>query len=145
MEIVFRGFFCPGDDYSLALDLRYRELRKPLGLTFTEEELAKDLNDRHFGLFNDREILACLSVTDVGGRLGKIRQVATHRRYQGMGLGQRLGAEVEKILRSEGFIKLFCHARATAVPFYEKQHYILCSSEFKEVGIPHYVMEKILL
>lgn len=144
MEIVFRGFACPGEDYALALDLRFRELRQPLGLVFSEEELAKDFHDRHFGLFADGQILACLTVSDSGERVAKIRQVATDRRFQGEGFGKRLGEEVERLLRSEGFERLFCHARSTAVPFYEKQQYVLSSEEFTEVGIPHFRMEKLL-
>jgi predicted GNAT family N-acyltransferase len=145
MKIDFRGFSCPGEDYDLALDLRYRELRQPLGLVFTEEELGKDIHDLHYGLFAEGKILSCLTVSDMGAKVAKIRQVATDRRFQGKGLGIRLGKEVENILRRDGFERLFCHARATAVPFYEKQLYVICSEEFKEVGIPHYLMEKYLL
>jgi predicted GNAT family N-acyltransferase len=34
------------------------------------------------------------------------------------------------------------HARKSAVGFYEKNGYKICSGEFEEVTIPHYVMEK---
>jgi predicted GNAT family N-acyltransferase len=34
------------------------------------------------------------------------------------------------------------HARATAIDFYKRLGYSVCSEEFTEVGIPHRIMRK---
>lgn len=137
-----RIFACGSADYNKALALRYEELRKPLGLQFTEKELAKDLQDMHFGLFEAEHIVACLTLTKEPGGKVKMRQVATAKERQGTGLGRQLASEAEKYCRENGFETLYCHARKTAVPFYSKLGYIVISEEFTEVNIPHFIMQK---
>jgi predicted GNAT family N-acyltransferase len=48
----------------------------------------------------------------------------------------------ENIARDHGYRRLTMHARKSALGFYEKSGYKVCSDEFEEVTIPHYVMEK---
>lgn len=135
-------FNCPSSEYSKALGLRYRILRVPLGLEFTEEELKKDEADIHFGLFEGDEIIACLTLTECESNRMKMRQVAVDNNCQGKGLGQKLSLAGEEYARKKGFEIMFCNARKTAVPFYEKLGYKIVSDEFTEVNIPHYTMEK---
>lgn len=130
------------EDYTKALALRTAELRKPLGLTFTAEELKKDEEDLHFGLFDENEILACLTLTICDNKKVKMRQVATLASKQGTGLGRMLAKAAEEYAADNGYSFMFCNARKTAVPFYEKLGYRIVSGEFTEVGIPHYTMEK---
>ncbi|MBK7147811.1 MAG: GNAT family N-acetyltransferase [Bacteroidetes bacterium] len=129
-------------DYDRALALRDRELRQPLGLRFTTEELKKDEHDWHFGLFDGDEIAACLTLTACDCSRMKMRQVATDSAKQGKGLGRILSHAAEKFAADKGFEVMFCNARKSAVPFYEKLGYKIVSGEFTEVGIPHYTMEK---
>ncbi len=128
--------------YDKALQLRTDVLRTPLGLKFTAEELKKDESDTHFGLFEDDKILACLTLTKCADNKMKMRQVAVHPDFQKKGLGKKLAAESEIFAREKGFKIMFCHARKTAVPFYESMGYTIVGDEFSEVNIPHYLMEK---
>jgi predicted GNAT family N-acyltransferase len=48
----------------------------------------------------------------------------------------------ENIARDRKYTRLTMHARKSAVGFYEKSGYRICSDEFTEVTIPHFVMEK---
>ena len=41
------------DDYWLLVALRSEVLRKPLGLSFSDEELQSEGNQSHFGIFNN--------------------------------------------------------------------------------------------
>ena len=50
-------------EYQQMIDLRKEILRKPLGLSFTEEELASEKNDILIGAFDDDTILACCLLT----------------------------------------------------------------------------------
>jgi len=128
--------------YSKALQLRTDVLRTPLGLKFTLEELEKDEADAHFGSFQDDVIFACLTLAECPNGKMKMRQVAVHPDFQGKGLGKKLAIASEDYAKEKGFNTMFCHARKTAVPFYESMGYKTVGSEFLEVNIPHYLMEK---
>lgn len=131
-------------EYAQALALRYKILRKPLGLQFTDSELQKDEADVHLALFLDSRIVACLTLTACQNQRMKMRQVAVDGSYQQQGLGKQLSITAEQYALENGYTSMFCNARKTAVPFYEKLGYKIVSSEFEEVGIPHYTMEKAL-
>jgi predicted GNAT family N-acyltransferase len=142
MTSTIKTFEYNSPDYVKALKLRDRVLRKPLGLSFTEAELKKDEHDTHFGLFEGGTILACLILTETEDKQMKMRQVAVDDQYQGRGLGKELSLAAEKYAAGKGFTLMFCHARKTAAPFYQKLGYRIVGDEFTEVNIPHYVMEK---
>lgn len=131
-------------EYCAALQLRYEILRQPLGLQFTEEELLKDINDYHLGLFDHTGIIACLSLTPLTAEKIKMRQVAVAIKEQNMGRGKLLALEAEKFAVTNGYKIMCCHARKTAVPFYLKLGYRVDGEEFTEVHIPHYFMQKFL-
>ncbi len=140
---AIRTFTYGSADYKLAVDLRYKELRAPLGLQFTDAELQKDEPDVHMGLFDETgNILACLTLTDTGNSKLKVRQVATDSNQQGKGLGRKLSDAAEEYAKEHGYHTMYCHARKVASPFYLKLGYTIVSDEFTEVGIPHYVMQK---
>lgn len=130
------------NDYNKAVALRDKELRKPLGLQFTEAELLKDEHDVHMGLFDGYSILACLTLTDAGNGRLKVRQVATDSEQQGKGFGRHLSDAAEQYAKEKGYTLMFCHARKVAAQFYLKLGYEIVSDEFTEVNIPHYIMEK---
>ena len=130
------------EEYHQALSLRYKILRVPLGLEFTDEELKKDKHDLHFGIFENGKILACLTLTECENGRMKMRQVAVDGNLQGKGLGSALALAAERYSKERGSKIMFCHARKTAVPFYLKLGYKIVGDEFAEVNIPHYVMEK---
>ena len=71
-----------------------------------------------------------------------MRQVATAKSFQGKGMGRDLYLFCERELKSEGISEIYCHARKSAIPFYEKMDFIIVSDEFIEVGIPHVKMKK---
>jgi predicted GNAT family N-acyltransferase len=129
--------------YRAAVDLRDRLLRRPLGLVFTPEELAREVLHRHWVLLDaSGAARACLMVVAAAAGTAQIRQMAVDTHLQGTGLGRRLMSEVETTLRREGLKTLFLHARAEAVGFYARLGYELDGPTFSEVGIPHRKMVK---
>jgi GNAT superfamily N-acetyltransferase len=79
---------------------------------------------------------------DEGNKTVRLRQMAVLSGLQGKGIGRVLMMFAENIARDRGYKRLTMHARGTAVGFYEKLGYNICSDEFFEVTIPHYIMEK---
>ena len=126
------------------VNLRNEILRKPLGLSFTTEELEKEKDDILMGAFEDDKLLGCCLLTRMDSKTVRLRQMAVPNSMQGKGVGRALMIFAENIARDLGYQKLCMHARKTAVGFYQKLGYGISGDEFFEVTIPHYVMEKIL-
>lgn len=131
-------------EYKQMVDLRFQILRKPLGLTFQEEELEREKNDILIGCFDEDKLEGCCMLKQEGEDTVRLRQMAVISGLQGKGLGKALMIFAENIARDRGYKRLTMHARKSAQGFYEKLGYEVCSDEFTEVTIPHYVMEKML-
>jgi predicted GNAT family N-acyltransferase len=132
-------------EYRLMVDLRTEILRKPLGLTFSPEDLEKEKEDILIGAFDDDRILACCMLTKENEQTCRLRQMAVLNNLQGKGIGASLMHFAEIVARDKGYRTMSMHARKTARGFYEKLGYHVASDEFEEVTIPHYVMEKRLV
>jgi predicted GNAT family N-acyltransferase len=131
-------------EYQQMVHLRSEMLRKPLGLSFTEEELEKEKDDILMGAFEDDRLLGCCLLTPMDAGTIRLRQMAVPNSMQGKGVGRALMIFAENIARDLGYRKLCMHARKTAVGFYQKLGYSISGDEFMEVTIPHYIMEKAL-
>jgi N-acetylglutamate synthase-like GNAT family acetyltransferase len=130
-------------EYDEAITLRDQVLRKPLNLQFTEEQIAEEFNQIHFGYYNEHhELIACLSYQPKEDNILKMRQVAVDSSIQNKGIGSKLVLATEQWAKHKGFKKIILHARDTAVPFYNKLNYQLVDEPFTEVGIKHFMMEK---
>ncbi len=129
-------------DYEQMVKLRYEIMRKPLGLSFTEEELKKEKDDILIGAFEEDEIIGCCLLTRVDADCTRLRQMAVQKNRQGLGIGESMMQFAENIARDRGFKKIVMHARETAIGFYERYGYKTKGDEFIEVNIPHRVMEK---
>ncbi|MEP6674716.1 MAG: GNAT family N-acetyltransferase [Ferruginibacter sp.] len=129
-------------DYASMVKLRDDVLRKPLGLSFTADELAREKEDILIGAFDEDEILACCLLTKVDAYTLKLRQMAVQNNMQGKGIGATMMNFAETLARDKGFRCLTMHARNTAIGFYEKFGYKKKGEEFIEVNVPHHVMEK---
>ncbi len=70
--------------------------------------------------------------------------MAVDNTVQKSGLGTAMLAFAEYVATKEGFEKITLHARKVALGFYEKYDYKIVGSEFTEVGISHYEMEKLI-
>lgn len=130
------------EEYRQALILRDNILRKPLGLNLFEEDLSREVDDLHIGVFIKENLIAVLTLTPLNKDAVKMRQVAVKECYQGQGIGTKTVAFAEKEAKKRGYQQIVLHARKTAVPFYEKMGYSIVSGEFTEIHIPHYKMEK---
>ena len=129
-------------EYKKSIELRDKILRKPLGMVFTEEYLARDENDFLIGLFKSENILATLNLTPLTPNRIKMRQVAVVHNLQGQGLGRKIVEFSETIARKNNYSIMELNARDTAVPFYKRLNYKIIGEKFVEVGIEHYKMEK---
>jgi predicted GNAT family N-acyltransferase len=131
-------------EYQQMVNLRNEILRKPLGLSFSAEDLEREKEDILMGAFEDERLLGCCLLTRMDDGTVRLRQMAVPNGMQGKGVGRALMIFAENIARDLGYKKLCMHARKTATGFYEKLGYAVAGDEFMEVTIPHYIMEKAL-
>jgi predicted GNAT family N-acyltransferase len=128
--------------YDASVALRNEVLRRPLGLELTNGELEQERSDYHLVCQSGGKLVGCLVLVPQSNNEVKMRQVAVSPRAQGQGIGRALTQFAEDFARQRGFARVTLHARATAVPFYEKLGYEQVGEQFEEVTIPHWSMQK---
>ena len=140
---TFREILFGTGEYRLECRLREGVLRRPLGLPLSEEDLAGEKDQLHFGLFGPgNELVACVVAVRLSPTEARIRQMAVSPSHQRKGLGQRLMVDLERNLEARGFRKFVLNARSSAVGFYEKLGYAVVGDEFVDVTVPHVRMSK---
>ena len=129
--------------FDLAMDLRNRVLRIPLGLTFDVKDISDEYKEFHLGMIRaNQELLACLSMRVKDDLTLKMRQVAVEPEMQGHGIGRQLVHYTELWCAFRGIERIELNARERAVRFYENMNYEILGEPFIEVTIPHYKMQK---
>ena len=129
-------------EYRLMLKLREDLLRKPLGISFTKEELEKEKSDVLIGAFDDDDILGCCMLVEMEPGVVRLRQLAVLNNLQGKGVGTAILQFSENLARDLGYNKITMHARKNTVDFFEKLGYQTVGEEFIEITIPHFEMHK---
>ena len=124
-------------EYAESLALREAVLRRPLGLAWTAEELAKEESSVHLGCFRDDMLAGALVLTPEDGGTVRMRLVAVAPMHQGQGVGSALVACAEDVAKRLGYHRMVARARETAVPFYRKHGYGVEDETFVQVGLPH--------
>lgn len=140
-KLVARIIACPGPDYDQEIKLRNEVLRKPLGMDLLTEDLSREVNDIHIGLFRGQELIGTLILTPGQGYV-KMRQVAVAENARGINAGTQMVQFSEEVAREKGFSRIELNARLEAVKFYLKNGYTTVGNQFTEVGIPHFKMVK---
>ncbi|MBN2558114.1 MAG: GNAT family N-acetyltransferase [Clostridia bacterium] len=142
MKIGFREIEYGSEEYRQELKMRDRILRKPLGLNLFDEDLVGEAHDFHLGAFTEDGLAGVLVLTAKDSKTLKMRQVAVDAQLQGMGIGRGLVEFAEAFASLLGYGRIEMNARETAVDFYLRLGYAVCSERFIEVTIPHFKMEK---
>lgn len=130
------------EDYQQTIRLRSEILRKPLNLSFSEADLAKEKDDIHIAAFDEDVLLGCCLLTPVDQECVRLRQMAVQNNVQGKGIGAAMMRFAENVAADKGYSTIMMHARESAVGFYKKLGYAVSSEQFQEVSLPHYVMKK---
>lgn len=140
MELVEITYDSP--DYRAALELRQQILRRPLGLDLYAQDLSVEANEWHFGLKEQDELIATVTLRPDGPGRVRLRQMAVAPSHQGQNLGRQLIEQVEPIARDRGIAEITLHARCEAEGFYTRLGYTRVGDEFMEVGVRHVEMRK---
>lgn len=128
--------------YQQMVQLRDEVLRRPLGLTFSHEQLEAEKNDILVGAFEDDRILGCCILTPIDNNTVKLRQMAVAKKQQHKGIGYSIMQFAENLARDKGYKLITMNARDSAIGFYTKMGYQVVGDSFIEVTVPHHVMQK---
>lgn len=140
--MIFSQFKVNTPEYQQSLVLRENILRAPLGLTLSEQDLARENEQLHFGLFKQAQIQAVVLLKPISATTLKLRQMAVSSEQQGQGLGKTLIQNAEQEVSKLDYKRIEMAARLTAVPFYQSLGYETIGAPFNEVGIEHIKMAK---
>lgn len=141
--MIFKRISFGSAEYGQECALRDAVLRRPLGLSLYDEDLDKEKDQLHFGLFDAQgRLCGCVVAIPGSDCQAKIRQMAVAPDCRGRGYGSRIISELEAYLASCGFTHAYLHARVSAVGFYRKQGYSVMGDEFVEVTLAHVRMDK---
>jgi ribosomal protein S18 acetylase RimI-like enzyme len=144
--------------YAAELDLRYRVLRAPLGLSRAQTLSAFEEQSVHLLAVDGDVVVGCVLFRPLGdpaqggqsgqsgqsARQGRLYQMAVEPQLQRRGIGAQLVAALEAEVARRGFDEVVLHARQAAVGFYEHAGYAAEGPPFIEVGIPHVKMRKLI-
>ena len=133
------------NEYLQMVQLREQVLRRPLGLTFSHDELIKEKDDILIACMDDGDMLGCCILTRIDNDTMRIRQMAVPDKLHGKGIGASIMNFAETLAKDKGCRTMTMHARDTAIGFYEKFGYRIKGNQFREVNLPHHIMEKKLM
>ncbi|WP_028274091.1 GNAT family N-acetyltransferase [Atopococcus tabaci] len=74
----------------------------------------------------------------------KVQRVAVRKETRKSGIGNQLLDEIFRYAKKQGGKKLILDSQDHAIPFYEKNRYIVEGEGFLDAGIPHHFMYRII-
>ena len=83
-------------------------------------QLPEDAAGQHFGAFADGELVAVISLFVGADGVARFRKFATEAAWQGRCLGTALLRHVLATAQAQGARTLWCDARQSALPFYQR-------------------------
>ena len=75
---------------------------------------------------------------------GHIGRMAVLKDCRGQGIGSAILAVMLEYAEQQHYPHVFLHAQLTAIPFYEKHGFMVCSARFLDAGIPHKIMSRVV-
>ncbi len=76
---------------------------------------------------------------------GHIGRMAVLPSWRNQGIGTAILDALQAHAVQQDIREVFLHAQVSAIPFYSKQGFEICSDEFMDAGIPHRTMKKLLV
>ena len=95
----------------------------------------------HFALFLNGHIVSVISLFTDDDSI-RFRKFATLSGFQGKGLGSKLLNHAIAFATQNGYARMWCDARTSALGFYERFGFSRFSEPFFKEDIPYYKIEK---
>jgi len=111
-------------EFEAYYELRWRVLRMPWGQPSGSERDELDAAATHVAGFDEVKRLVCvgrLHAVETG--VGQVRYMAVEESLRGLGLGQAVLDELERLAKRQGISVIVLDARESAVGFYRRNGY----------------------
>jgi GNAT superfamily N-acetyltransferase len=136
----------PSPLFAQAVDLRFRVLHEPFGVTRDDEWHDDDPDSLHVvAVADDRVVGYARLILEEGGETAQVRQVAVEPAWERRGIGSALVRDLVDEARDRGMRLVWLNARVTALPFYERLGFKATGEEFASprTWLPHKRMERV--
>ncbi|KGE13135.1 GNAT family N-acetyltransferase [Sphingobacterium deserti] len=102
--------------------------------------ITEDFEGFHFGAYHDNMLVGVISLFPDEDSF-QFRKFAVQPHVQGQGIGRKLLKYVFSFAKTWDCQMIWCHARETAITFYEKSGMRVAGSAFSKNGIAYVRME----
>ena len=130
------------EEYQRLLNFRFNNLRKPLNLEWSKEDLLNENKQIHFGLKNQSEIVGSFCLKKINCSTIRLRQMAIEKKFQKQGYGSSILKFTEKFAIKNNYKKIIIIARLSALDFYKKNLFKTSGKIFTDVTVSSINMYK---
>jgi histone acetyltransferase (RNA polymerase elongator complex component) len=123
------------EEYKRLLNFRFNNLRKPLNLNWSEEDLLNENRQNHFALKNQSEIVGSFCLKKIDCSTIRLRQMAIEKKWQRQGYGSSILKFTEKFAIKNNYKKIIIIARLSALDFYKKKFFKTSGNIFTDVTV----------
>ena len=123
------------EEYQKLLNFRFNNLRKPLNLEWSKEDLLNENKKIHFALKNQSEIVGSFCLKKINCSTIRLRQMAIEKKFQKQGYGSSILKFTEKFAIKNNYKKIIIIARLSALDFYKKKFFKTSGNIFTDVTV----------
>ncbi|MDC0475506.1 GNAT family N-acetyltransferase [Methylophilaceae bacterium] len=124
------------------MNFRFNNLRKPLHLEWSKEDLLNENKQIHFALKNKRGIVGSFCLKKINCTTIRLRQMAIEKKFQKKGYGSSILKFTEKFAINNNYKKIIIIARLSALDFYKKNLFKTSGKIFTDVTVSSINMYK---
>jgi len=124
------------------LNFRFQNLRKPLNLEWSKNDLMNEDQQIHFALKNINEIVGSFCLKKIDCSTIRLRQMAIKKNLQKQGYGSSILKFTEKFAVENNYKKIIIIARLSAMDFYKKNFFKTSGNIFIDVTVKSIKMYK---
>ena len=130
------------EEYQKLLNFRFHNLREPLNLKWSKEDLLNEDQQNHFALKNQNEIVGSFCLKKIDCSTIRLRQMAIEKKWQNQGYGSSILKFSEKFAIKKNYKKIIIIARLSAMDFYKKNFFKTSGNIFIDVTVKSIKMYK---
>ena len=130
------------EEYQKLLNFRFNNLRKPLNLKWSKEDLLNENQQNHFALKNQSEIVGSFCLKKIDYSTIRLRQMAIEKKWQRQGYGSSILKFTEKFAIKNNYKKIIIIARLSALDFYKKNFFKTSGNIFIDLTVNSIKMYK---
>ena len=124
------------------MNFRFQNLRKPLNLEWSKNDLMNEDQQNHFALKNRNEIVGSFCLKKIDCSTIRLRQMAIEKKWQKQRYGSSIIKFTEKFAIANNYKKIIIIARLSAIDFYKKKFFKTSGNIFIDVTVKSIKMYK---